>query len=195
MSRPAGPREDGFAAVAILILAGYHDFGPRDVCPVTGRVHRLSGLRMAGRDLLRRVWGLGESAPEPRVRIVPLGGMSPASLQSVLTGASVVVPAFGYRPRTVPVLDADGPVRLRAHTGPRAPLVDDRCRVLRADGAPVPGLLGIGLASGFVPSGPRLGGEPSFRGQTNGLWLYQNGVGSIVLDEVRARTRPLSATA
>jgi len=40
--------------------------------------------------------------------------------------------------------------------------------------------VGIGLAAGFRPSG-ELGGEPSFRGQTNGIWLWQNGVGAIVV--------------
>jgi predicted oxidoreductase len=68
--------------------------------------------------------------------------------------------------------------------GPGTPaLVDHRCRVLDAAGSPVPGLLGIGLASGFVVGGP-LGGEPGFRGQTNGLWLYQNGIGERVLAEI-----------
>jgi hypothetical protein len=41
------------------------------------------------------------------------------------------------------------------------------------------GALGIGLAAGFIPSGA-LGGEPSFRGQTNGIWLWQNGVGAMI---------------
>jgi hypothetical protein len=31
-----------------------------------------------------------------------------------------------------------------------------------------------------------MGGEPSFDGQTNGLWLYQNDVGARVLDQVLA---------
>ena len=50
-------------------------------------------------------------------------------------------------------------------------------------GNPIPGLFGIGLAAGFVPHG-KLGGEPSFSGQANGLWLWQNDVGSIIVDAV-----------
>ena len=53
-------------------------------------------------------------------------------------------------------------------------------------GAPVPGAFGIGLAAGYVPSG-QLGGERSFRGQANGLWLWQNDVGRIIVDQLLAR--------
>ena len=44
-------------------------------------------------------------------------------------------------------------------------------------------MYGIGLAAGFVPWG-RLGGEASFRGQANGLWLWQNDVGQMIVDQV-----------
>lgn len=62
-------------------------------------------------------------------------------------------------------------------------MVDRHCRVLDAHGAPIAGLFGIGLAAGFVPWGP-LGGEPSFRGQANGLWLWQNDVGMMIVDRL-----------
>ena len=65
-------------------------------------------------------------------------------------------------------------------------------------GNPIPGLFGIGLAAGFVPHG-KLGGEPSFSGQANGLWLWQNDVGSIIVDAVLSsaaavRLAPLRVT-
>jgi hypothetical protein len=63
------------------------------------------------------------------------------------------------------------------------PLVDDFCRVVDAQGMPIGGLFGLGLANGFVPSG-RLGGESSFVGQANGLWLWQNDVGAIIVDQL-----------
>lgn len=64
-------------------------------------------------------------------------------------------------------------------------MVDRHCRVLDAGGAAVPGLYGIGLAAGFVPWG-RLGGEASFVGQANGLWLWQNDVGMMIVDQLLA---------
>jgi hypothetical protein len=78
------------------------------------------------------------------------------------------------------------PIRLYAQRTPRAPLVDGQCRVLDESGAPLPGLFGIGLAAGFVPRGA-LGGEPSFAGQVNGLWLWQTDVGHLIVDGIRTR--------
>ena len=40
-------------------------------------------------------------------------------------------------------------------------------------------IFGIGLGSGFKPN-LAMGGEPSFSGQLNSLWLYQNDIGAVV---------------
>ena len=64
-------------------------------------------------------------------------------------------------------------------------MVDDGCRVKDTSGAPISGLYGIGLAAGFVPHG-KLGGEASFVGQANGLWLWQNDVGMMIVDQLLA---------
>jgi len=166
----------------------YTDFDEADICPLTGRVHRLGGLRFDSGDLLRRIWAMPSAVPERRVALRRLDPQrdDPAAIRALLADAAVIIPAFGYRPAAVPVFDVAGaPIPLLGHVG--GPLVDRSCRVLAADGLPIPSLYGIGLASGFVPSGA-LGGEPSFSGQTNGLWLYQNGVGEIILNELLART-------
>ena len=49
-------------------------------------------------------------------------------------------------------------------------------------GAASTGVGAVGSA-GFVPRGA-LGGEPSFSGQANGLWLWQNDVGALIVDGV-----------
>jgi hypothetical protein len=78
---------------------------------------------------------------------------------------------------------AGAPVPLYANTGPQQPMVDTACRILDAGGSPLKNVYGIGLAAGFVPRGP-LGGEASFRGQANGLWLWQHGVGGMIADSI-----------
>ena len=95
-----------------------------------------------------------------------------------------MIAALGYRPIAMPIADRDGVrIPLGAHGG--QPMVDRHCRVMDADGTPIPGLYGLGLAAGFVPWGP-LGGECSFTGQANGLWLWQNDVGLMIVDQVMA---------
>ena len=103
---------------------------------------------------------------------------------TILDEADLVIAALGYRPRALPVFDHAGrPIRLFAETSPKAPLVDNRCRLLDEDRNPIPHAFAMGLAAGFVPTG-KLGGEPSFQGQANGLWLWQSEVGGMIVDAV-----------
>ncbi len=172
-----------YPSVNAALADGYTEFGPDDICSVSGRVFRLSGFRLDSRELIMRARGIGGRAPEPRLQLHRLGLDDAASL-TLLDNTDLVVAALGYRPRALPVFDMAGrPVQLLAETGPQARLVDDRCRVLDASGNPLPHLFAIGLAAGFVPHGT-LGGEPSFRGQANGLWLWQSDVGGLIVDAI-----------
>ncbi len=110
-------------------------------------------------------------------------------LAQLLQTCTLVVPAFGYAAASFPIHDEDGsPIALAGEYGGR--FVDDSCRVARLDGTPLERVFAIGMASGFLPSGPELGGEPSFVGETNGVWLYQNGIGRRVLDGLARVTAP-----
>jgi hypothetical protein len=174
-----------YPTVELALADGYTEFGPDDICPLTRRVFRLAGFRLDSRELIMSARGLGGRAPEPRLHLHRLNVDNAASL-AILDTADVVIACFGYRPRALPVLDEAGKrVMLRSETSPQAPLVDGYCRVMDADGNVLPRLFGMGLAAGFVPHG-RLGGEPSFRGQANGLWLWQSDVGGMVVDAVLA---------
>jgi dTDP-4-amino-4,6-dideoxygalactose transaminase len=165
---------------------GYSDFGPDDICPVSGFVYRLAGFRLEARELIVHALGIGGRTGDPRVRLHQLGGDEDAEAAAILDRADLVIAAFGYRPHALPLIDARGrTIRLRSDGPVRGAMVDEACRVVAADGSPVPGVLGIGLAAGFVPMG-RLGGERSFRGQANGLWLWQNDVGRLIVDTILA---------
>jgi hypothetical protein len=162
---------------------GYTDFGPQDFCPLTNRLYRLAGLRMESRTLARRVLGIGNAEPEPRVRLIPLDRSQPLPRESqdAIENAGLIITAFGYRPATPAFFDAAGdPIALQSDDASAAlPLVDTQCRVLDRAGNILPNVYGVGLASGFRYTGA-LGGEPSFTGQTNGLWLYQNDIGDML---------------
>jgi hypothetical protein len=161
---------------------GFTDFGADDICPVSGFVYRLAGFRLEARDLVLRMLGIGGRVPDPRVRLHQIAGDHDPAAQAILQDADLVVAALGYRPIALPLSESSGqPITLAAARG--APMVDRHCRVLAASGEPLPGVFGIGLAAGFVPWGP-LGGEPSFRGQANGLWQWQNDVGLMIVEQV-----------
>jgi hypothetical protein len=159
---------------------GYR-FTESDVCPATGRVHRLGGLRGDGREIFRRVQGLGGSPSEERVRLRAIVAMRPDELREVLDRADLIVPAFGYRLATVPVYAQNGQRIELARSGPS---VDANARLRTEEGGTLPNVFGIGLGSGFRPWGA-LAGEPAFRGQQNSAWLYQHGLGALIYDGVR----------
>lgn len=176
------PLKPFYPTIAAAHADGFHDFDENDICPVSGFVLRLAGLRLESRELVLRMLALGGRTPDPRVATHRIAGDDDAAARAIIAGADLVVGALGYRPRAVPLLGVDGtPLALAHHAG--RPMVDRHCRILDAHDRPVPGAYGIGLSAGFVPWG-RLGGEASFRGQANGLWLWQNDVGQMIVDQL-----------
>ena len=176
------PLKPFYPTIAAAHAEGFHDFDENDICPVSGFVLRLAGLRLESRELVLRMLALGGRTPDPRVALHRIGGDDDGEARAIIANADLVVGALGYRPRSVPLLGVDGqPLALAHHDG--RPMVDRHCRILDAQDLPVPGAFGIGLSAGFVPWG-RLGGEASFRGQANGLWLWQNDVGQMIVDQL-----------
>ncbi|WP_284053367.1 DegT/DnrJ/EryC1/StrS family aminotransferase [Stakelama marina] len=171
---------------------GFDDFGPDDICPVSGFVYRLGGFRLEARELVLRMLGIGGRAPDPRLALHHLGDADPDA-RRIVADADIVIGALGYRPRALPLFDTQGNrIALAADAAGRPRLVDQRCRVIDARGKPLPGAFGIGLAAGFVPEG-QLGGERSFRGKANGLWLWQNDVGLMIVDQLLEEARRAAA--
>lgn len=169
-----------YRSVAAAHEAGYVDFDEEDICPVSGFVNRLGGLRYSSADVVRAAGELGFAQSEDRIAFRHVAGDDAANaavVTAALDAADLIVVALGYRPCPIRLLDENG-AAIELSTG-EAPLVDDMSRVLRRDGGVVDGVWAIGLASGFRTAGA-LGGEPSFRGQTNGLWLWQHGVGRTI---------------
>lgn len=180
-----------YPSVEAAEAEGYTDFGADDICPVSGFVYRLAGFRLEARDLVLRMLAVDGRVPDPRVQLHRIAANEDARAQEIVRAADVVIAALGYRPHALPVFACGGePMRLAADTG--AAMVDRHCRVLDAAGAPIAGLYGIGLAAGFVPWG-RLGGEASFRGQANGLWLWQNDVGMMIVDQLLDKAARVAA--
>jgi hypothetical protein len=168
------------------ITDGYNEFGSEDICPISGFVYRLSGLRLEARELLMAARRIGGRPPEERLRLYQVGaGHDPAALE-ILDEAEVVVAALGYRPQALPLSTATGRrLGLFADDNGARPLVDNECRVLDRCGAPIQGLFGIGLGAGFF-SRELVGGELSFSGQTNSLWQWQNAIGGLIARQIQA---------
>ncbi|UAJ08754.1 DegT/DnrJ/EryC1/StrS family aminotransferase [Glacieibacterium megasporae] len=165
---------------------GYSDFDEDDICPLSGFVYRLAGLRLEARELIIHALGIGGRSGDPRLRLHRLAGASDPTAEAALDTADLVIAAFGYRPNALPLFDENGrDIRLRSDGLAAGSMVDDSCRVVDSAEMPLDGVYGVGLASGFVPAG-RFGGERSFQGQANGLWTWQNPVGEMIVDQLTA---------
>lgn len=156
---------------------GFTDYNMDDTCPITGRVNRLSGLRFEARELFLNL--LKDCERGIRLSEIPA---DENDLIAKLSETDIIIPAFGYVPNAVEMVNGNGE-NLGLNIGIGKRFVNDKCQVLDANEKVIENVFGIGLASGFVPSG-KLGGEKNFKGQTNGYWLYQNGVGEIIADQI-----------
>jgi hypothetical protein len=180
-----------YPSVAEAVADGYTDFTPDDLCPLTQRVFRFAGLRLDSKDLICEALGIGGRQPDARLRLHHLQPYDPEAVR-MIGQADLVIACFGYRPIALKLADRHGkPIKLQAGTSMHAKLVDEQCRVLDDKARPLQNIFAIGLAAGFTPRGA-LGGEPSFSGQANGLWLWQTAVGELIVDQILAK--PARAT-
>ena len=176
-----------YRSASDALADGYADFSAEDICPVSGRVYRLAGFRLQTRELMMRVLRVGGRKDEPRLTLHQVSGGNQAETRKLFDEAHLIIASMGYRPRALAVLDAAGrPIVLQCSTDEMLGMVNRSSEVLDYSCKRIAGLYGIGLAAGFVPSGS-FGGEPSFRGQANSLWLWQHDVGEQIADAVLSR--------
>lgn len=160
------------------LASGYDDFGDDDFCPVTGKLYRLAGLRMDGRELYMQMLGVGQPIKEKRA-VHNVYTNQAAEIEEQLRTASLIIPAYGYRLNMIPFFNANGnEIHFKGKKDDH--WVNDNCELLDENENAVPNVFASGLATGFIPKG-ELGGEPSFSGQTNGIWYYQNAIADLIM--------------
>lgn len=159
----------------------YNDFTDSDICPVTKKLFRLAGLRMDGRELYMQILALGNLEREKRVSVQVYTNQTQL-LEKDLEEATVIILAYGYKFNMFPFIDANGnEIRFKGEETKH--WVNDYCELIDYKNNIVPNVYASGLATGFIPSG-ELGGEPSFEGQTNGIWYYQNAIADRIINKI-----------
>ncbi|MEM7044353.1 MAG: hypothetical protein AAF543_16210 [Pseudomonadota bacterium] len=164
---------------------GYAFDDPKDVCPMSGRINRFSGLRYRSFDVARSILETGRT-PDQSVEVVSvhLRGLSKegrATLENSLKRSSAVVTCLGYQANLPRVVDHwDREIMFRNQYGG---LDVDACGcALTIDRQSVSGLYVYGIGSRLLKRSEAIGGEPSFRGSADGVWLYHNHGGSVILN-------------
>ncbi len=166
--------------------ADNYPFDPQsDVCPASGRINRFGGLRGPAFDLARAALGLA-GAPVP-VSLVDVSVDEPvvrAAAIAALDAAGAVIVATGYEANLPRIIGEDG-AELVAACSPTGTVVTSQTQLLDQHGTVHPQLLAFGLGAGLPPS-DAVGGESSYHRRADGVWLYQNDIGHIVLDQLLA---------
>ncbi len=159
----------------------------KDICKLSGRVNRFSGLRYNAFDFASKLLKTGQMKEENceinlhRISINPSLQQS-KFLKNLFEMANLIIPCFGYQANLVPIYDNNGhliPIRqeLDGLYG------DDKGRVYTKDNYLIPNIYSYGLGSGLKRS-EKIGGELSFQGRLDGVWLYQNDIGRIILEQM-----------
>jgi hypothetical protein len=126
--------------------------------------------------------GMGTNEVESRVTLSVYDSGKREEMFKELNDAALIILAFGYEFNIIPIMDKNGnPLKFAGqHT---SHWVNDNCELLDENGDVIPNVYASGLATGFIPRGD-LGGEPSFSGQTNGLWYYQNVMAGRIIEGI-----------
>ncbi|MGI9434016.1 MAG: hypothetical protein ACR2Q4_04165 [Geminicoccaceae bacterium] len=168
---------------------GYPFDDPDDICPMSGRINRFGGLRYRSFDVARSILDTGRMPDQPvevlSVRLDESHIGSQRLVQAYLSDAPAVITCLGYQSNMPPMVDHQGGA-ITLCNGPRGLEIDSGGRVMavgadRVSTEALPGLYAFGLGSELLKRSDAIGGEPSFRGQADGVWLYHNHGGQVVL--------------
>ncbi len=135
-------------------------FTESDICPSSGRVWRLCGLRG---DAARR-FRLGRDGADPRLQIRQVAS---SDLADLTVDADLVVAATGYRAASLDLVQD-------------ARVITEQAMLRSRDGDIVPRVWSLGLGSGSRRE-PGIG-EPSYDGPVDGVWHYQHVVAPHLVD-------------
>jgi hypothetical protein len=157
----------------------------QDICPMSGRVNRFGGLRYRSFDVARSILDTGKT-PDQSVEVmsVPLHEASADLVRGYLENAPASIACLGYQANLPPLVDhwnQDIPLQ----NTPRGLEIDDDGRALLADGEPLPGFFVYGIGSRLLKRSDAIGGELSFQGSADGVWIYQNHGGGVILNALQ----------
>lgn len=149
----------------------------RDICPLSRQVNRFGGLRYRAAQVARMILRSNRLDDYPvEIALVNVaGGPGRSSLAGELRDVGGIVTCFGYQPLLPTILGQSGEA-LMLEVDDRGLVTDDFGRIAAKGRGVIHGLFSFGLGSG-LRGGADVGGEPSYKGRLDGIWLYHNDVG------------------
>ena len=149
---------------------------------------RYGGLRGPAFELACSAFLAGTEKRLVRLQMMRTEG-SMAETQALLERSSCIVAAVGYSARLPAKITDETDQPMQLHRDSLGALIvgpAGGCIGVGADGVPFPlkGVYAFGLGAGLRSDKKASGGEQSFSGRVDGVWLYQNDMGVRVLRDL-----------
>lgn len=149
-------------------LAQGYPFVDADVCQASQRVNRYSGLRYDSLTFARRI----QRGEIHNLTVVNIAADCPETLRKRLESADLAIKCTGFSATPVRLLDIDGsPITLRQDA--HGLIVDHRLNPTTVSDRTLENFHAFGLGAG-IKTGGDSGGEESFSGRIDGVWIYQH---------------------
>ncbi len=162
---------------------GYNFDMALDVCPITGGVNRYGGLRFAARNIASSILKTGK-IPRNKINInlIEINKENHQEIKKCFDESKKIVACFGYEPNLPIFKNRDGTI-FNLKTRALGVFVDTNGNVYKENGDILKDIYAFGIGSGLSIS-KDIGGEKSFQGRVDGVWLYQNDIGEIIFNKM-----------
>ncbi|EJL03915.1 hypothetical protein PflQ2_1422 [Pseudomonas fluorescens Q2-87] len=155
-------------------LAQGYPFVDADVCQASQRVNRYSGLRYDSLTFARKI----QRGEIPNLTVVNINADGPETLRMRLDLVDLAIKCTGFSATPVRLLDIDGsPISLRQDS--HGLIVDHRLNPTTVSNQTLANFHAFGLGAG-IKTGGDSGGEESFSGRIDGVWIYQHVVPRLI---------------
>ncbi|WP_336354306.1 hypothetical protein [Pseudomonas atacamensis] len=151
-----------------------YPFVDADICQASQRVNRYSGLRYDSFEFARKI----KQGLIRNLNIVDIAHAAADQVLSQIAQSDLLIHSTGYQARLVPLLDVDG-TALKLQHDDFGLLTNAQLNPVTCEGRVLENFHTFGLGAG-IKTGGDSGGEESFRGRIDGVWVYQHVVPGLI---------------
>lgn len=151
-----------------------YPFVDADICQASQRVNRYSGLRYDSFEFARKI----KQGLIRNLDIVDIARASTDQVLGLIAQSDLLIHSTGYKAGLVPLLDVDG-TPLELQQDDFGLLTNAQLNPITREGRVLENFHSFGLGAG-IKTGGDSGGEESFRGRIDGVWVYQHVVPGLI---------------
>ncbi|WP_025111880.1 hypothetical protein [Pseudomonas sp. H1h] len=152
----------------------HYPFVDADICQASQRVNRYSGLRYDSFEFARKI----KQGLIRNLNIVDIAQASADQILNLIAQSDLLIHSTGYKAGLVPILDVDG-TALELQQDDFGLLTNQQLNPVTREGRVLENFHTFGLGAG-IKTGGDSGGEESFHGRIDGVWMYQHVVPGLI---------------